>query len=268
LPASTLVVEQLLLRSPGEEAPMLERFTERMGRASMLVSFNGKAFDLPLLRTRFAMARREVPPEPPHLDLLHVARRIHKARGCPCKLKAIEDHVLGFVREDDVPSSEVSAYYLHFLRTGDTRALLGVVDHNAWDVVSMASLVGVYGEPLETTALSPVDLVGVGRTLFRAGERERGMAAVERAVSGGAGDAGLLARAEMAKRTGDRGRALRDLEAMVTRDARVVLELSKLYEHHVKDPARALDMARLGTGERPKDAERRIARLLRKTLKI
>src|SRR6202040_1799015 len=90
---------------------------------------------------------------------------------------------------------------------------------------------------------------------------------VERAVSGGVGDAGLLARAEMAKRTGDRRGALRDFEAMADRDARVVLELSKLYEHHVKDPARALDMARLGTGERPKDAERRIARLLRKIAK-
>jgi uncharacterized protein len=92
-----------------------------------------------------------------------VARRVHKERGVPCRLKSIEDHVLGFAREDDVPSSEVCSYYLHFLRTGDARALLGVVDHNAWDVVSMASLVGVYGEPLETTTLSPADLVGVGR---------------------------------------------------------------------------------------------------------
>jgi hypothetical protein len=243
---------------------MLERLAARIREASMLVSFNGKAFDMPLLRTRFAMARMEAPREPPHLDLVHLARRIHKARGGPCRLKAIEDRVLGFVREDDVPSSEVSAYYLHFLRTRDTRALLGVVDHNAWDVVSMASLVGLYGEPLATTLLSPADLVGVGRTLFRAGERARGIEAVERAVWGGAGDSGLLARAEMAKRTGDRPRALRDFEALSAQSARVHLELAKLYEHHVKDPAKALELARRGTGEKPKDAERRIARLERK----
>jgi len=265
--ASTLVVEQLLLRSPGEEGPMLARIAARIRDASMLVSFNGKAFDLPLLRTRFAMARMEVPREPPHLDLVHVARRVHKARGGPCRLKAIEDAVLGFTREDDVPGSEVSAYYLHFLRSGDTRALVGVVDHNAWDVVSMASLVGVYGEPLATSTLSPADLVGVGRTLFRAGERERGIEAVERAVARGAGDPALLARAEMAKRTGDRPRALRDFEAMAAQGAKVHLELAKLYEHHVKDPAKALELALRGTGEKPKDAERRIARLRRKTVK-
>jgi uncharacterized protein len=261
--ASGLIVEQLLLRRPGEEAPMLGRVAARMRDASMVVSFNGKAFDLPLLRTRFAMARIAAPPEPPHLDLVHVARRIHKARGGPCKLKAIEDRVLGFLREDDVPSSEVSAYYLHFLRTGDTRALEGVVEHNAWDVVTMASLVGLYGEPLETSTLSPLDLVGVGRTLFRAGERERGILAVERAMSGGAGDASLLARAEMAKRTGDRERALRGFEALVPSE-RVHLELAKLYEHYVKDPARALEVTRRGTGEAAKDAARRVERLLRK----
>ncbi len=273
--ASTLVVEQLLLRSPGEEGPMLLRIAARMREASMLVSFNGKAFDMPLLRTRFAMARMEAPREAPHLDLVHVARRIHKARGGSCKLKAIEDRVLGFVRENDVPSSEVSAYYLHFLRTGDTRALLGVVDHNAWDVVTMASLVGVYGEPSESFLLTPADLVGVGKTLFRAGEREQGIEVVDRAVSGGAGDPGLFARAEMAKRTGDRGRALRDFEAMAGRApdddgeppmqaSRIRLELAKLYEHHARDPAQALDVAQRGTGESPSDAARRIARLVRK----
>jgi uncharacterized protein len=262
--ASGLIVEQLLLRRPGEEGPMLHRVAARMRDASMVVSFNGKAFDLPLLRTRFAMARVAAPPEPPHLDLVHVARRVHKARKGPFNLKAIEDRVLGFLREDDVPSSEVCSFYLHFLRTGDTRALEGVVDHNAWDVVSMASLVGLYGEPLETSALSALDLVGVGRTLFRAGERARGIEAVERAMSGGAGEESLLARAEMAKRTGDRGRALKDFEAIASSE-RVRWELAKLYEHYVKDAAKALALAREGTGETARDAERRIARLVRKT---
>ena len=72
----------------------------------------------------------------------------------------------------------------------------------------------------------------------------------------------------MAKRTGDREGALRDFESMAARvaDARVHLALAKLYEHHARDPVRALEVAQRGTGEREGDAERRIARLSRKTL--
>ncbi len=89
-----LVVEQLLVRALGEEAPMLEHVRKRVLGASMLVSFNGKSFDMPLLRTRFVMARTTAPPEPAHLDLVHVARRIHKRRGFPCRLVTIEERVL------------------------------------------------------------------------------------------------------------------------------------------------------------------------------
>ncbi|HEX7667063.1 MAG TPA: ribonuclease H-like domain-containing protein, partial [Polyangiaceae bacterium] len=75
-----LMVEQILVRALGEEAPMLEHVASRIRDASMLVTYNGKSFDLPLLRTRFVMGRVEAPVEPPHFDLLHVARRLHKAR--------------------------------------------------------------------------------------------------------------------------------------------------------------------------------------------
>ena len=143
-----LVLEQLLVRALGEEAPMLERLRERIEAASMLVTFNGKSFDMPLLRTRFVMTRSSPPAEPPHLDLLHLARRIHgKRTGRGCRLIALERDILGFERVDDVPSSEIGASYMHFLRTGEAGALLGVIEHNAWDVVAMAALVGLYGEP-------------------------------------------------------------------------------------------------------------------------
>ena len=160
-----LVVEQILVRNLGEEEPMLAHVRARIASASLLVTFNGKSFDLPLLRTRFVMARLAAPAEPPHLDLVHVARRLHKPRGIECRLVSIERDVLGFVRENDVPSGEVSACYLHFLRTGEAGALLGVIEHNAWDVVAMAALVGLYGEPLDGTQLEAGDLVGVARTL-------------------------------------------------------------------------------------------------------
>jgi uncharacterized protein YprB with RNaseH-like and TPR domain len=282
---SALIVEQLLLRSPGEEAPILDRVAFRMRDASMIVTFNGKAFDLPLLRTRFAMARMAAPAEPPHLDLVHVARRIHTSRRASstagraspdpdgglggCKLTALEERVLGFRREGDVPSGEVSSRYLHFLRTGDGRALLGVVEHNAWDVVAMASLVGLYGEDcVERSALSPSDLVGVSKTLLRAGAREKALAVVERAVESGAGDTALLARARLCKRMGDKKRALSELEALAAArdpsDPAVLLELAKLHEHFAKDPRKALEACLRGTTESPAAAGKRRARLERK----
>jgi uncharacterized protein YprB with RNaseH-like and TPR domain len=258
-----LVVEQILVRNLGEEAPMLAHVSERIAGASMLITFNGKSFDLPLLRTRFVMARLPAPEEPPHLDLVHVARRLHKARGVECRLVSIERDVLGFVRENDVPSGEVSACYLHFLRTGEAGALLGVIEHNAWDVVAMAALVGLYGEPLEGTQLEPADLVGVARTLRRARAVDEAWDVAERAVAAGGGDASLRVRAEIAKARGDRVKALADFETLSkgVDDPRVRLELAKLYEHFARDHARALSVVALGTGEGDAAALRRRTRL-------
>ncbi len=258
-----ITVEQILVRNLGEEEPMLAHVAARIAKASMLVTFNGKSFDLPLLRTRFVMARLPAPREPPHLDLLHVARRLHKPRGVECKLTTIERDVLGFERVDDVPGSEVSACYLHFLRSGDVRGLLGVVEHNAWDVVAMAALVGLYGEPLEGTQLDARDLVGVARTMKRAGAGDEAWSAIEVAVANGAGDDSLRARAEIAKARGDRARALADFETLASAvdDAKVRLELAKLYEHFVRDPARALTVVERGTGEGDAALAKRRARL-------
>jgi uncharacterized protein YprB with RNaseH-like and TPR domain len=261
-----LVVEQLLVRRLGEEGPVLARIAERIAAASMLVTFNGKSFDMPVLRTRFVMARMEVPVEPPHFDLVHVARRLHKGRGVGAKLGAVEREVLGFVRENDVPSGEVCACYFHFLRTGDPRALIGVVDHNAWDVVSMAALVGLYGEPLEGTQLEPRDLVGVARTLKRAGVRDLAYEVADTAVARGAGNDATRVRAEIAKARGDKARALADFEALAASvdDPSVRLELAKLYEHHAKDVARALALVEAGTSEEEAPTSRRASRLRRK----
>lgn len=262
-----LVVEQLLVRQLGEEAPVLARVKERIEQASMLVTFNGKSFDMPVLRTRFVMGRATFPVEPPHLDLVHVARRLHKSRGLGSKLGTVEREVLGFVRENDVPSGEVSQCYLHFLRTGDTRALIGVVDHNAWDVVSMAAMVGLYGEPLEGTQLEATDLVGVARTLKRAGRADEAFEVAVAACERGAGTSGIRARAEIAKARGDKARALADFETLAkdVDDPSVRLELAKLYEHHAKDAARALAMVEGGTGE---DDDRRAHRAARLTKKL
>jgi hypothetical protein len=261
-----LVVEQLLVRALGEELPMLTHVRERIAAASMLVTFNGKSFDLPLLRTRFVLARLEAPVEPPHLDLLHVARRIHKARRAPCRLVALEETLLGFVREGDVPSGDVSACYLHFLRTGATDALLGVIEHNLHDVVTMASMLGLYGEPLASSDLGGEWLAGASRVLRRAGAADMARDFAEAAVVQGGGVDAFRARAEIARALGDRDRALADLHHVLERedDPRARLELAKIYEHHKKDIERALALVHEGTSESEIQVARRKRRLTTK----
>jgi hypothetical protein len=158
----------------------------------------------------------------------------------------------------------VAARYAHFLRSGDEEALRAVVEHNAWDVVSMAALMGLYGEPLST--LHDFDLVGLARTLRRAGALEQADEAAHAAVERGVGASALRVRGEIAKARGDRARALADFEALSAEldDPKIRLELAKLYEHHVKQPLRALDLVLQGTGECDGASERRRARLERK----
>lgn len=264
-PGRGWVLEQLLLRSPAEEAPVLRRVSELMEQASLLVTYNGKSFDRPLLDTRLVMNRMPALPARPHLDLLSVARRIHKRRLGSCRLIHLESEVLGWQRsEDDVPGYEIPARYGHFLRTGDGEVLRAVVDHNAWDVLSMAALVGLYGEPLPP--LHGEDLVAMARTLRRAGDLERAWQVADAAWAQGAGPEALRARGEIAKARGDRARALLDFEALSAEidDPTVRLELAKLYEHHLGEPASALAMVEAGTGETELAWMRRRSRLQQK----
>lgn len=161
------------------------------------------------------------------------------------------------------------------MRTGNESALLGVVEHNAQDVISMAALVGIYGEPIESTVLAPADLVGVARTFKRAsalvGDAAedtlgRAFAIATLARDRGAGPEALRARATIARARGDRDRALADLEALLAevdcKSAR--LDLAKLYEHHVKDARHALALLDRGVDEELAPLQKRRARLARK----
>lgn len=259
--------EQLLLRSPAEELPFLEAFAERLEACELLVSYNGKAFDLPLMNGRMVMNRRARLPARAHLDLLHVARRLHKSRLGACRLISLESDVLGFVRGPDIAGIDIAPRYAHFLRSGDESVLEQVVEHNAWDVVSMAALVGLYGEPFDL--LHSQDLVGLARTLKRARAFDEAERAASVALERGAGPAARRAHGEIAKARGDRAQALAHFEAFAAEvdDPQVRLELAKLYEHHVREPISALGWATQGTGESSIQADKRRTRLQKKIAK-
>ena len=200
----------------------------------------------------------------PHLDLLHVARRLHRGRLGVCRLVDLESSVLGFERGPDIEGAEVAARYSHFLRSGDEGALRAVVDHNAWDVLTMAALVGLYGEPLP--ALHDRDLLGLAETYRRAKALDHAEGAAVCAEERGVGPEAIKLQARIAKARGDRARALSRFEELARSvdDPDVRLELAKLYEHHVKEPALALRVVESGTSETEAATEHRRRRLHRK----
>ena len=262
-----LVLEQLFLRSPAEETAQLAIITERLAAATVLVTFNGKSFDWPLLASRYVMNHLPVPDLPLHLDLLHIARRLHKPRLGRVNLKSLETEVLALDRGPDIDGAEMGPRYAHFLRTFDDEVLRPVIEHNAVDVLSMVALVGLYGEPIER--LNEADWVSLGRTFKRARALDKAQNIADLAVKRGGGPQARRLRADLAKARGDRDGALQDFEKLCgsVDDPGVRLELAKLYEHHVKQPQRALELMDQGTGESVADAERRRKRLERKVTK-
>ncbi len=260
-----LVLEQLLLEGPEQEMALLWRLDQLFDWASAVVSFNGKSFDWPLLTGRCVMNRLAELPRRPHIDLLHVSRRIHKARLRRFQLKTLEVEVLGFWRpDDDVSGSEIPPRFGHFLRSGDPTGILPVIFHNEWDVMSLVALLGVYGEPLEYLICS--DLLGVAKTYQRSRAIDRALSVVEHVMTTGASREALELRAKLLKSQGDRARALRDFEQLASevKEPEVALELAKLYEHYARDYGKALEALAEGTAEDAAQQSRRRERLLRK----
>lgn len=261
------LLEQVLLEGPEQELGLLEVFSARLQRASLIVSFNGKAFDWPLLAGRFVMNGLAPPQTPVHLDLLHVARRIHGSRLERCNLKHLESHVLGYVREEDIEGALVAERYLAYLRSSEAALLAQVVEHNRWDVLSMAALLNLYGQPLPR--LPAPDLVGLARTLLRGKALDRASELLGHAMQAGAGPEALRVRADICRVKGDHEQRALDLEAAHRGlgDPRIRLELCKLYEHKLRRHERALELVRLGLAESEERRERREQRLLKKLRK-
>jgi uncharacterized protein YprB with RNaseH-like and TPR domain len=136
------LLQQFFMRDPAEEPALLEGLTHFLAPCEALVTFNGKAFDAPLLVTRYSMHRIPLPfKNYAHLDLLPLARRLWRDRLPSRALKYLEEHVLGLTRTaEEVPGYEIPWLYFDYLRSGDARPLGGVFYHNAMDVVAMAAL--------------------------------------------------------------------------------------------------------------------------------
>ncbi len=134
------VVKQYLARHYGEERGVLTAFRDLCHDRRILVTFNGKSFDFPFIRTRCAATGTSFNVDMPHLDLLHVSRRIWKGRFPDCKLQTLEWHVCRRMRYGDIPGSEIPDAYHAFVRSGNADRLAAIMEHNKLDLITLADL--------------------------------------------------------------------------------------------------------------------------------
>jgi uncharacterized protein YprB with RNaseH-like and TPR domain len=133
-----LVLRQHLLHDIGREHAFVAAVQNEVERFRACASYNGKSFDLPLLRTRWVMTlRSEITVDESHLDLLHPARRLWRDRFGSTGLKQLEESLFDEGRINDIPGALIPDAYFHYLRKRDPAIIAPVLEHNARDIVSL-----------------------------------------------------------------------------------------------------------------------------------
>lgn len=137
---SGFVVEQLFIRNPAEEAAMLCHLHGRLRDRDILVTYNGKSFDWPILKNRCVLNRQKPDSDPLHLDFLYPSRSLWRGTLPSVRLGAVERERLGLSRIDDVPGSLAPALYFQYLSEGDPTLVAGVFEHNEKDILTLVCL--------------------------------------------------------------------------------------------------------------------------------
>ena len=273
-------VRQFFMRDHSEEASVLDGLTRHLAPFRVLITYNGRAFDQPLLETRYRLNRARHPFDRlEHLDLLYGARRLWKLRFDSCRLVELEQQVLGFERQGDVPGALIPYIYFEYLRTGEMARLLPVFHHNAIDILTLACLTGIVPYAFKDPAGAPLrngaEMAGLGRWLREAGETEQARTLFRRAIDAGLPDQILFRTlwdvAALERKLGCGAAALEiwsDLAAAKNPfRPRALEELAKHYEHREKNHAMALEMTRTALALEDSPALRkREQRLLRRLL--
>lgn len=262
---------QAHLPAPGHERPLLRWLAERIEAATVLVSFNGKSFDWPLLRTRFVMNRVPLPPERPHVDLLHCSRRVFRHQLDEVRLQTLERRVLDHHRQGDIDGALIPAAWFDYLRTGRIGVLARVLEHNARDVHSMVLLTErLLAAWEERHPLLPATAVGLATVAARVGANDKALRLLATAATTHARwtPMAALLHARLLRARGETRQAVEVLRAALPaapQPALLHLHLARLLERDLRDPAAALAHARLARDAEAADLHaRRIARLERR----
>ena len=219
-----LVLRQHMLLDLGAEREFIEQLKGEIEPFRACASYNGKAFDLPIIRTRFVMAiRSEVTVDDSHLDLLHPARRLWRDRFGSTTLKQLEESVLDDGRTADIPGWLIPDAYFHYLRKRDPAIIAPVLEHNARDVISLVRITDRVARAVTAARAGRAPdhapaAFALARGFERTGEIDAAFACYESAYYDG--DNALraklaLAFARLLERRGELERALRMMETLV-----------------------------------------------------
>jgi uncharacterized protein YprB with RNaseH-like and TPR domain len=284
-------VTQFFLSEMAEEDRLireLAEFIREMGFKS-LVTYNGKAFDLPLVETRFALHRTPCPLRGmPHLDFLFSARSLWQHKTESCRLFNLAQKIVQAERSEDIPGDEIPLRYFQYIRSGDFSLIEPILYHNQEDLLSLLGVIVAGAVLVERNRSAagkgegdPMDLYGVARLFERAGDAATSAALFEKALAGGRGlsaQASHVARKKLShhfKKAKDWDKALPFWQEMAAgEDFDCFRELAMYFEHTAKDFDEAVRVATEGLAlakgkslEAERDFEKRIARLKGKMAK-
>lgn len=262
-------VKQFFLPGPADEAAMYYHFLKDVGELKNLVTYNGKAFDWPQVKTRHTLVRDQVPKLPKfgHYDLLHAARRLWKDLLPSCRLSIVEKEILGIERVNDTPGSLAPLLYFDYLKEKDPKIIEGVLKHNEFDVLSLIVLYIELSKKIlncESGISSMKEKYEVARWYEKVNEPMVATsiyAEVAKSNSSSRDDAllalGLLLKKE--KKLEDAIDCFEEIALNINpTSVKACVELAKIYEHQLKDFEKALKYCQIAY-----DNQKRIARLLR-----
>jgi hypothetical protein len=275
LEGGAFVLRQYLAETPAEEPALLHALLDdaRLCAEPVLVTYNGRRFDAPMLDQRATLHRLRAGFEPlRHVDLLHATRRVYGRTLPSCRLVAVEADVLGVTRPSlDVDGAEVPSWYFRFLRSGDMRFIGPLASHNEQDVLSLAGLVGHFGGLLGGAQLvRGHQAFGLAR-LCAGGDQEEAWLrrALDLLPPVPARDEVLWRLAAMHKRAGRRALAVplwREIaEAQGALAVAALVELAKYREHLLQDFEQALEAVERALGSRQLDMRSRATLLHRRS---
>lgn len=239
-----VVIKQYFLPGPGHEAAFFNAFLRDSHSLKNLVTFNGKAFDWPRVRTRHQFVRDQVPCLPAfgHFDLLHASRRLWKGRLDSVRLQTVEKEILAMGRKEDVPGKMAPFLYFQFLKRPEARLVKGIIEHNREDVLSLIALyIHLSKKVLGKAACDEEENYEIARWYQQIGEDVRARLLFKELAARDT-ETGIRSKARMAalyKREGHFRHALTLLKSVICEennpDDTLYIEAAKLMEHQFND---------------------------------
>lgn len=244
-------VRQYFMRDFNEERALLSALNDLLTNFKAVVTYNGKTFDLPLMKSRYIMAGMKMSLEDPyHFDLLYPARRLWKKRLESCSLSTVEREILKVSRDDDVPGYLIPEIYFKYLRTKDARALKQVFEHNLQDILSLVALVSrmcfLLEDPLNNTEYG-MDIFSIGKMFDEEKRYDQSTHYYTEALKHNLAEEEILEILRLSsfayKRQGKWREAEKIWKEIIEKNREYIYypyeELAKYYEHYLRDYQKA-----------------------------